>query len=67
MYGHHLRCHPLLFHNFKQFNLNATAVLLHVIQKEAHDLLSKKAIEPSTDGAGFYANVFVVPKHIGGL
>ena len=30
-------------------------------------LLAKGAIEQSTGGAGFYSNVFVVPKHMGGL
>ena len=38
-----------------------------VIQKEVDELLAKGAIEPSSGGAGFYSNVFVVPKHTGGL
>ena len=31
------------------------------------ELLAKGAIEPSSDGAGFYSSMFVVPKHTGGL
>ena len=31
------------------------------------DLLTKGANEPSTGGACFYSNTFVVPKHTGGL
>ena len=38
-----------------------------VIQKEVDELLAKGAIEPSSGGAGFYSNIFVVPKHTGGL
>ena len=37
------------------------------IQKKGDELLSKGAIEPFTGGAGFYSNIFLVPKHIGGL
>ena len=40
---------------------------LIIIQKEVDELLAKGAIEPSSGGAGFYSNVFVVPKHTGGL
>ena len=38
-----------------------------VIQKEVQELLVKEAIEPSTDGAGFYFNVFLPAKYAGGL
>ena len=38
-----------------------------IIQKAVDELLSKGAFEPSSGGAGFYSNVFVVPKHTGGL
>ena len=31
------------------------------------DLRSKGVIEPSSGGASFYASMFVVPKHTGGL
>ena len=37
----------------------------HVIQKEVDEPLAMGAIEPSTGGAGFYPNVFVVPKYMG--
>ena len=64
--GHYLqlRCHPPLFHNLKQ--LKATTVHHSVIQKEAHDLLSKGVIEPLTGVGVLYSNMFVVPKHTGG-
>ena len=39
----------------------------HIIQKEVDELLAKVNSELSTGGAGFYSNVFVVPKHTGGL
>ena len=29
--------------------------------------MTKSAIKSSTGGAGFYSNVFVMPKHTGGL
>ena len=38
-----------------------------VIMEEVQELLTKGAIEPSSGGAGFYSNVFVIPKHMGGL
>ena len=38
-----------------------------VIQKEVNDILGKDAIEPSSGGAGFYFNMFVVPKCSCGL
>ena len=31
------------------------------------ELLAKCAIEPSTSSADFYSNIFVFPKHTGGL
>ena len=67
--GHHLqlRSHPPLFHYFWCFNVKAAAAHHPVIQKEVDELLAKGAIEPSSDGAGFYSSVFVVPKHTGGL
>ena len=67
--GHHvrLRCHPLVFCNFKQFNIR-TAVALHpFIHNKVDELLAKGATESSTCGAEFYSNVFVVPKHTGCL
>ena len=66
--GHylHLRLHPLLFHNFKLFNIKA-AIAHHPIVEEMDELLAKGANEPSVDGVGFYSNIFVVPKHTGGL
>ena len=63
----HLRCHPPLFHNFKQFIIKAAAAQHPIIQKEEDKLLTKGAIGPSSGGADFYSNVFVVPKHTGGL
>ena len=64
---HQLRSHPPLFHNFKQFNSKAVAANHTIIQQEVDEMLAKEAIEPSSGGAGFYLNVFVVPKHTGGL
>ena len=63
----HLRCCPLLFHNFKQFNIKTATAHCPVIQHEVNGLIAKGAIEPSTGGAAFYWNLFVVPKHTGGL
>ena len=37
-----------------------------IIQKEMEKLLAKGTTAPSTGGAGFYSNVFVVPKCTGG-
>ena len=62
-----LRSHPLLFHNFKWFNIKAAAAHHPIIQKEMDELLANGVIEPSSDGAGFYSSVFVVPKHAGSL
>ena len=66
--GHHLqlRSHPPLFCNFWQFNVKAAAAQHPIIQKEVDELLFEGVIEPSSDGAGFYSGVFVVPKHTGG-
>ena len=36
-----------------------------IIQKEEDELLVERAIEPLSTNAGFYSNVFVVPKHTG--
>ena len=49
-----LRCYPLLFCKFKQFNIRAALGCHLVIQKEDDELLAKGAIEPSTDGAALY-------------
>ena len=67
--GHHLQLgsHPPLFHNFWQLNVKVAAAHHPIIQKEADELLSKGVIELSSGGAGFYSNMFVVPKCTGGL
>ena len=68
MNGHYLQlryCCPL-FHNFRQFNIKATPAHHPIFKKELDDLLTKCAFEPSTDGAGFYPNIFVL-EHTGGL
>ena len=69
VWGHHLqlRSHPPLFCDTSSFNVNAAAAHHPVIQKEVDELLAKGAIEPSSGGAGFYSNMFVVPKLTGGL
>ena len=66
---HHLQlmCCPSLFHNFQQFNIKATPGHHAIIQKEVDELVVKDAIEPSSNGAGFYSNIFAVPKCMGGL
>ena len=58
---------PPLFCNFWQFNVKVAAAHHPIIQKEVDELLSKEVIESSSGGAGFYSNMFVVPKHTGGL
>ena len=60
--GHHFQhnCHTLLFHNFRKFNIKATADHHIIIQKEVNELLAKSAIEPPTGGAGFYSNMLKV-------
>ena len=67
--GHHLqlRSHPPLFHNFQQLNVKVAAAHHPNSQKEVEELLPKGVIEPSSGGADFYSNVFVVPKYTGGL
>ena len=69
VWGHHLqvKCHPPLFHDFWHFIIKVAAVHHPVIQKEVDECLAKGAIEPSLGGAGFYSNIFVVPKCAGGL
>ena len=62
-----LRCHPLLFCNFKWFNINAATALNPVIQKKVDEILATGSIEPSTGSAVFHSNVFVVPKHTSSL
>ena len=37
------------------------------MQREVDELLAKSAMERSTGDAGFYSNVFVVPKYTGCL
>ena len=66
---HHLqlRCCPLLFHNFKQFNIKAATAHHLISQKEVDELLANDAIKTLTCGAGLYSNVFVVPKDTGCL
>ena len=41
--------------------------LIILLSREVDELFAKGAIEPSTGGAGFYSNVFVVYKHTSGL
>ena len=67
--GHHLqlRCHPPLFCNFKQFHARAALAHHPTIKNKVDELLAKGATEPSTGCAGFYSNVFVVPKCTVGL
>ena len=69
VWGHYLqhRSHPPLFHDFQHFNVKVAAAHHPVIQKEVDELLAKRAIEPSSRGAGFYSSMFVVPKCTGGL
>ena len=59
---HHLQlwCCPLLFHNFRQFNIKATPAYHSIIQKEVDELLAKGAIEPSTGGSGVYSQHFLL-------
>ena len=63
--GHNLqlRCHPLLFHNFKWFNIKIAAIHNPFIQKEMDELIAKGAIELSTGGA----SSFVVHEHTDAL
>ena len=67
--GHHhqLMAWPPVFCNFQWFSIKAVVANHPVIQMEVQELLAKGAIESSTSDAGFYSNVFVVPKHSGDL
>ena len=38
-----------------------------IIQNDVDEILPKGAFEPSVGGAFILSNVFVVPKHTGGL
>ena len=60
--GHHLqlRCHPHLFHNFKQFNIKAATAHHPVIQKEVDELLDKSAIEPSTSSSCLFTQQYLL-------
>ena len=53
--NHHLqlRFHPLLFCNFKWFNIKPDKAHDTVIQKELDELLAKGAFKPSNGDAGF--------------
>ena len=66
--GHHLQLQkwPQVLCNFKLFNIKGAATHCPIIQENVQELLAKGAIEPSSGGPGFYSNVFVVPKHVGG-
>ena len=59
------------FCNFKWFNIKtATAhYSAHscIIQREVDKLLTQDVMKPLTGSANFYSNMFVVPKHTGGL
>ena len=61
--GHHLqlRSCPPLFHDFWHFNVKMAAAHHPVIQREVDELLAKGAIKPSSNGAGFYSSLFMVP------
>ena len=67
--GQHFQvmCCPLLLYDFRQFNIKGTPAHHSIFQEEVDELLTKGAIDPSSGGAGFYSNLFVVPQHIGGL
>ena len=56
-----LRCCPLLFHSFRQFNIEATPAHYPIIQKDVNELLAKGAIEACTGGTGLCSNTFLVP------
>ena len=47
--------------------VKAAAAHHPIIQKEVDELLAKGAIKPASGNAGFYASVFIVPKHPYGL
>ena len=52
---------------FYQFSIRTASAYHPVIQKEVQEYLAKRAVEPSTDGAGFYSNVFVVLTCLGSV
>ena len=58
-----LGCQHLLSCNFKWFNIRLATVHHSLIQEKVDELIAKGAIELSTGRAGFYSNVYVVPKH----
>ena len=62
-----LRSCPPLFCNLRQFNIKVVAAHHPIILKEVDELLAKGAFEPSTGEFGFCCNIFVVPKHTGGI
>ena len=55
--GHHLqiRSCPLLFCNFKWFNIKAATSHYPVVQEEMDELLAKGTIELLTGGAVFHS------------
>ena len=57
---------PSLFHYFRWFKMKAVTAYHAIIQK-MEELLFKGSIEPSSGGAGFCSNAFVVPKNTGCL
>ena len=59
--------HQPLFHNFKWFNIKAALAHHPIIQNEVDELLAKVTSEPLMGGTGFYSNVLVGFKCIGGL
>ena len=67
--GHHvqLRCHSLLFCDFKEFNIKVVMAHHPSIQEDMDELLVNGFIEPSAGGASFMSNVFVILKCSGGL
>ena len=67
--GHHrqVKYHPPLLHNFRWLDIKATPGHHSIIQKEVCELLAKGNIEPFTVWTGFNSNIFVAPKHMGGL
>ena len=64
--GHYLqlKCHHSLS-IIINCNIDAFAAHHPLIRKEVDNLLAKDTTKPSTGGAGFYSNVFVVPKCTG--
>ena len=47
--------------------MKAAAAHYPIIQEEVDEMIAKGVLEPSSGCTSFYSNVFVVPKHIGGL